>query len=59
MIAEAKNAAIREAKEETGLIIKSLDHITTSHCGANIEWDLYYFVTDNFEETSDHNRDDE
>lgn len=29
-----------------------------SHCGTNIEWDLYYFVTEDFEETTSHDRDD-
>lgn len=30
-----------------------------SHCGANIEWDLYYFVATDYDDTGEHERDDE
>jgi ADP-ribose pyrophosphatase YjhB (NUDIX family) len=59
IIGAATDAAIREAREETGIVIHEPELIHTSHCGANIEWDLYYFVATRFEETGDHDRDDE
>ncbi len=43
----AKNAVIREAKEEVGITVKDMELLWISHCGATIVWDLYYFeVTD-------------
>ena len=56
---EAKNAAIRESREEVGIDIKNPSLFHTSHCGSNIEWDLYYFVATEFDETGSHERDDE
>jgi ADP-ribose pyrophosphatase YjhB (NUDIX family) len=56
---EARSAAIREAREEAGVEIHDLELIHTSHCGANIEWDLYYYLTTDFDETGVHERDDE
>lgn len=47
--AEAKTAAIKEAKEEVGINAKKLIHFATSTCGATITWDLFYFVVDEFE----------
>jgi ADP-ribose pyrophosphatase len=44
-------AARRELAEETGVEAKSLDHIHTSKCGATVEWDLYYFHCDSFEQS--------
>lgn len=40
----AKLAAIKEAREETGLAIKSPSLFHLSKCGATVDWDLYYFV---------------
>ena len=59
IISEATDAAIREAREEAGVIIHHPELIHTSHCGANIEWDLYYFLATHFEYTGEHERDDE
>jgi 8-oxo-dGTP pyrophosphatase MutT (NUDIX family) len=48
-IAEAaKAAAIKEALEETGLIIDNPRLITKANAGATVEWDLYYFLVDSF-----------
>lgn len=55
---EAKKAAIREAQEEAGILIEDPELIHISHCGANIEWDLYYYLATDFQEW-DHARDDE
>ena len=55
----ARSAAIKEAREETGVIIENPELIHISHCGANVEWDLYYYLATEFEETDKHERDDE
>jgi len=46
----AKNAAVIEAKQECGIIVdqKDIELFTISHCGATIEWDLYYFIVREF-----------
>ena len=59
IVARARDAAIREAREEAGIVIEHPELIHTSHCGANIEWDLYYFLATHFEDTGEHDRDDE
>jgi ADP-ribose pyrophosphatase YjhB (NUDIX family) len=59
IITEATDAAMREAREEAGVVIRHPELIHTSHCGANIEWDLYYFLATDFDETGEHDRDDE
>ncbi|OVE74797.1 hypothetical protein BVX95_01160 [archaeon D22] len=46
---EAKDAAIKEAKEEAGIVVKNIRHFHTSTLGATIKWDLYYYVVDDFE----------
>ncbi len=49
----AKEAAIREAREEVGLAVNAADlslfHISV--CGTTVEWDLYYFIVNAFEKT--------
>lgn len=59
ILEKSKEAAKKEAKEEVGVIVNNLELFHISHCGANIEWDLYYYVTTDFVETNDHERDDE
>lgn len=46
-------AAIIEAKEECGIIIepRNIELFSLSHCGATIEWDLYYFIVREFQMT--------
>lgn len=53
MLDAAKNAAIIEAQEECGITVvaDSVQLFTISHCGATIEWDLYYFIVHDFVET--------
>lgn len=46
----AKQAAIKEGKEEMGIEIKDLEWIHTSVCGATVVWDLFYFVVKSFNE---------
>jgi 8-oxo-dGTP pyrophosphatase MutT (NUDIX family) len=47
----ATDAAIKEALEETGLIIKKLRLIAKVNAGATVEWDLYYFIVDEYAES--------
>lgn len=44
----AKDAAKQECEEETGLIAKGVKHMHTSVVGLTIQWDLLYFVVDDF-----------
>lgn len=46
---QAKKAAEKECREETGLLPTSITHLCTSQAGATIEWDLHYFVVEEFE----------
>lgn len=48
----AREAAVKEAREEAGIDVKGLSLFHTSICGATIEWDLYYFVVSEFERTT-------
>lgn len=43
----AQEAAIREAKEEVGIISSDCSFFTKNHTGATIERDLYYFILEN------------
>jgi ADP-ribose pyrophosphatase len=42
----AVERATIEAREETGVIAKKVEHIHTSVNGATVIWDLFYFVID-------------
>jgi len=53
MIKLAKIAAKKECLEEVGLKVKNIKHFKTSRAGATVEWDLYYFIVDKFEESED------
>ena len=44
----AKGAALKEAREEMGIITDNIELFHKSICGATIEWDLYYFVISDF-----------
>ena len=46
----ARRAAIKEAKEEVGIRVKDVSFLYKSICGATMQWDLYYFATQSFEE---------
>ena len=48
----AKNAAIKEAREEVGIEVKDISFFHKSICGATMVWDLFYFVVKDFEESS-------
>jgi len=44
IVQQARVAAIKEAKEETGFVPETLEHYSTSKLGATVEWDLHYFA---------------
>lgn len=41
-------AAIKEAREETGIIVETMHLFHKSICGATVVWDLFYYVVDQF-----------
>ena len=53
LIEAAKEAAIKEALEETGLEIKAPSFLVKVNAGSTVEWDLYYFVVRNYSQHSD------
>jgi len=40
----AHRAAIKEAREEVGVIVKNMELLRVSKCGTSVEWDLFYFL---------------
>lgn len=44
----AKKAAKKECTEETGLIPKNVKLFQLSKAGLTVEWDLFYFIIENF-----------
>lgn len=53
IVKAAKQAAIKETLEETGLIVRDIRFITKANAGATVEWDLYYFLVDKYETNPD------
>lgn len=53
IVEAAKQAAIKETLEETGLIVKNISFVTKATAGATVEWDLYYFLVDEYEPSPD------
>ena len=49
----AAEAAKKEALEETGLVIDGLELVTIANAGSTVEWDLYYFITNNYKSHHD------
>jgi len=50
MVEAARETVIKEAREETGLIIHNPKLITKANSGATVEWDLYYFLATQYDE---------
>ena len=48
ILKHATNAAKKECLEETGLIAKNIRHFHSSKAGLTVEWDLFYFIVDDF-----------
>lgn len=42
------NALKRELREEANIEIQNYSLLNVSHCGLTVEWDLYYFLVDQF-----------
>lgn len=51
IIEAAKEAAIKEGLQETGLIIKDPELITTANSGATVKWDLFYFLVRDYSQS--------
>jgi len=51
MTQAAAEAAAKEALEETGLIISNPQLLTRANAGATVEWDLYYFLVEQHQES--------
>ena len=48
LLGAAKRAAEKECAEETGLIPKNVNLFQISKAGLTVEWDLFYFIADDF-----------
>lgn len=51
LLTKAKEAAHLEARQETGIKPLEIEYLTTSHCGATIDWDLIYFVVKKYKKS--------
>ena len=51
IVEKAREAAIKEAREEVGILVSDLELFAVSKCGGSLEWDLYYFVVKSFRES--------
>ena len=52
IITAATEAAIKEGSEEVGVTVRNLRLLTKATAGATVEWDLYYFMTDEYTENA-------
>ncbi|MDD9954115.1 MAG: NUDIX domain-containing protein [Candidatus Woesearchaeota archaeon] len=53
LLMKAAEAAKKECEEETGLRPTNLHHFYSTSKASLVEWDLYYFVVEAFEEITD------
>lgn len=53
LLKAAEAGAVKEALEETGIVIKKVEFVTKATAGATVEWDLYYFLVKEYEEHPD------
>jgi 8-oxo-dGTP pyrophosphatase MutT (NUDIX family) len=51
--AAAAEAGIKEGSEEVGVTASNLELIAKAGAGATVEWDLYYFMTNDYQENAD------
>ena len=49
ILEQAKQAAIKEAKEEVGIDVQEINYLYTSTAGATVVWDLFYFIVTKYE----------
>lgn len=52
----ATEAAAKEASEEVGVSVRNLKLLARAAAGATVEWDLYYFMTDEYDENAEGQR---
>lgn len=52
ILTPAAKKAHEEAEEEAGIIVDELKHFHTSLCGATVQWDLLYFVSEKWHRTT-------
>ena len=52
IIVAAKEAATKEGSEEVGVTVSNLSLLTKATAGATVEWDLYYFMTSDYQENA-------
>ena len=53
IIAAASRAATKEGSEEAGVTVSNLRLLAKATAGATVEWDLYYFMTNDYQENVD------
>ncbi len=53
ILVSAEAAARKECREEVGLTPLKISHFYTAHAGATVEWDLYYFLVEDFKESQE------
>lgn len=53
LVAAARKAAAKEASEEVGLTTNNLRLLAKAPAGATVEWDLYYFMTSDYQENDE------
>jgi len=53
LVEAAKEAATKEGSEEVGVTVRNLNLLTKATAGATVEWDLYYFMTHDYNENED------
>ncbi len=53
MIIAATQAATKEGSEEVGVTVSNLSLLAKATAGATVEWDLFYFMTHDYEENVD------
>lgn len=53
IIEAASETAVKEALEETGLIVHDPEFIVKANSGATVEWDLYYFLVTKYDQHPD------
>jgi 8-oxo-dGTP pyrophosphatase MutT (NUDIX family) len=49
LLEAAKEAGVKEAAEEVGLNVKNLQFLARANAGATVEYDLYYFMTTDYQ----------
>lgn len=52
IVVAATQAATREGSEEVGVTVSNLTLLTRANAGATVEWDLFYFMTHDYEENA-------